>query len=49
MATIQSFEHGKTPVVTAVLGVLATLGFWFRWAAEGGVVKRLVFGGELEV
>ena len=33
MATIQSFEHGNTPVVTAVLGVLATLGFWFRWAA----------------
>ena len=33
MATIQSFEHGKTSVVTAVFGVLATLGFWFGWAA----------------
>ncbi|MFL0746309.1 MAG: hypothetical protein AB8A66_09145, partial [Prochlorococcus sp.] len=27
MATIQSFEYGKTSVVTAVFGVLATLGF----------------------
>ena len=33
-STVQSFEHGKTPVVTAVFGVLATLGFWFRWAAD---------------
>ncbi|MFL0741442.1 MAG: hypothetical protein AB8B42_04175, partial [Prochlorococcus sp.] len=33
MATIQSFEHSKTSVVTAVFGVLATLGFWFGWAA----------------
>ena len=45
MATIQSFEHSKTPVVTAVLGVLATLGFWFGWVAEGGVVNEVVFWG----
>ncbi|QNI87344.1 hypothetical protein SynROS8604_00684 [Synechococcus sp. ROS8604] len=32
-STVQSFEHGKTPVVTAVFGVLATLGFWDRGAA----------------
>ena len=34
-STVQSFEHGKTPVVTAVFGVLATQEFWDR-----GVVVR---------
>ena len=37
-STVQSFEHGKTPVVTAVFGVLATQEFWDRDAA----VRRAV-------
>ena len=32
--TVQSFEHGKTPVVTAVFGVLATQEFWDRGAVD---------------